>query len=185
MNKLIIALLVIGIIYRLFLTANGNFLFNMDNARDMVDVREMVVLQKFRLTGPTSAIEGLFNGPAWYYLLAIPFVISGGDPYAPILMEIVLWTFGGFFLLKLVSRWGSFLVIPIGALWIASNYIVLANIYAFNPNPVTLLAPLFIYLLVKYLKEEKVVYGILTWFLGGLFFNFEMNFGVFIPLIIT
>src|SRR3990172_5741371 len=112
-------------------------------------------------------------------------VISGGDPYAPILMEIVLWTFGGFFLLKLVSRWGSFLVIPIGALWIASNYIVLANIYSFNPNPFTLLAPLFIYLLVKYLKEEKVVYGILTWFLGGLFFNFEMNFGVFIPLIIT
>src|SRR3990167_881000 len=140
----IIIILLIGILYRLVLTANGNFLFNMDNARDMVDVREMVVLHKLRLTGPTSAIEGLSNGPAWYYLLAIPFVLSGGDPYVSILMEIVLWAIGGFFLLKLVSRWGSWLVLPIGAVWVASNYILLTNAYAFNPNPVTLLSPVLV-----------------------------------------
>lgn len=180
----ILIILLIGILYRLALTANGNFLFNMDNARDMVDVREMVVLPKLRLIGPTSAIEGFYNGPAWYYLLAIPFLLSGGDPYASILMEISLWAIGGFFLLKLVSKWGSWLVVSIGAIWIASNYIVLTNLYAFNPNPVTLLAPLFLYLLVEYLEKGKAIYGISTWFLAGLFFNFEMNFGIFTPLII-
>lgn len=182
--KLIIAILVIGVIFRLFLTANGNFLFNMDNARDMVDVREMMVLHKWRFTGPTSAIEGLFNGPAWYYLLAVPFLISHGDPYGSILVQIILWVIGGFFLLKLVSRWGKWLMVPIGAVWVSSDYIVLANLYAFNPNPVTLLSPLFIYLLVEYLKTGKAWFGIAVWFLGGLFFNFEMNFGVFTPLII-
>lgn len=181
---IILIILLIGILYRLALTASGNFLFNMDNARDMVDVREMVVLHKLRLTGPTSAIEGFFNGPAWYYLLAVPFSFSGGDPYASILMEIVLWAVGGFFLLKLVSKWSSLLVIPVGAIWISSNYIVLTNLYAFNPNPVTLLSPLLIYLLVEYLKNGKAIYGISAWFLSGLFFNFEMNFGVFTPLII-
>ncbi|MCL4365970.1 glycosyltransferase family 39 protein [Patescibacteria group bacterium] len=156
----------------------------MDNARDMVDVREMVILKKLRLIGPTSAIEGFYNGPFWYYLLAIPFILSGGNPYSAILMEIGLWTIGGFFLLKLVNRWGRWLMLPIGAIWIASNYIVLTNLYAFNPNPVTLLAPLFIYLLVQYLKEEKAIYIISAWILAGLFFNFEMNFGVFTPAII-
>lgn len=187
MNKtqvIILVLLLIGILYRLMLTANGNFLFNMDNARDMVDVREMVVLSKLRLIGPTSAIEGLFNGPFWYYLLAIPFVFTGGDPYASILMEIALWAIGGFFLLKLVSRWGEWLIFPIGAVWIASNYIVLTNLYAFNPNPVTLLIPLFVYLLVEYLEKKKAIYGIYVWILAGLFFNFEMNFGIFMPIII-
>ncbi len=183
-TTIIIMILLIGILYRLALTANGNFLFNMDNARDMVDVREMVVLHKLRLSGPTSAIEGLFNGPAWYYLLAVPFILSGGDPYYSILMEIALWAIGGFFLLKLVSRWGSWLVLPVGAIWIASNYIVLTNLYAFNPNPVTLLSPLFIYLLVEYLKNNKPGYIVLAWFLAGLFFNFEMNFGVFMPVVI-
>lgn len=184
MNKIIIFILILGIVYRLFLTSGDNFLFNMDNARDMVDVREMIILKKPRLIGPTSAIEGLFNGPGWYYLLAIPYVLSGGDPYASILMEIILWAIGGFFLLKLISRWGRWLVLPIGIIWVLSNYIVLTNLYAFNPNPIVFLAPLFIYLLVKYLGKGKALYGVFAWFLGGLFFNFEMNFGVFTPLII-
>lgn len=183
-NKLIIFILIIGVIYRLILTSNGNFLFNMDNARDMVDVREMVVLKKLRLTGPTSAIEGFYNGPAWYYLLAIPFILSGGDPYGAIVLEIFLWAVGGFFLLKLVSIWGSWILVPIGILWVASNYVVLANLYAFNPNPVILLTPLFIYLLVKYFQTKKMIFSIATWFLAGLFFNLEMNFGVFTPPII-
>lgn len=181
----IIAILLVGVIYRLALTANGNFLFNMDNARDMVDVREMVVLKKPRLIGPTSAIDGFYNGPFWYYLLAIPFMLSGGNPYASILMEIVLWAIGGFFLLKLVSKWRDFLILPIGAIWVSSNYIALANQYAFNPNPVTLLAPVFVYFLVEYLEKGKATYGILIWVLAGLFFNFEMNAGVFMPSIIV
>lgn len=183
-SKIIFPILLIGILYRLFLTWNGNFLFNMDNARDMVDVREMVVLHKPRLIGPNSAIEGLYNGPGWYYLLSIPFILSGGDPYASIIMEIILWTVGGFFLLKLVSKWGMGAVWPVGLIWVASNYIVLTNLYAFNPNPVTLLTPLFIFLFLQYLQTGKFWYGVGTWFLGGLFFNFEMNFGIFIPLII-
>ena len=184
MYKLILIILLAGILFRLALTGNGNFLFNIDSARDFVDVREMVELGKLRLTGPTTAIDGLYSGPFWYYFLAIGYILSGGDPYSAILLQIVLWAIGGFFLLKLVGRWSSFLVIPIGFLWVASNNIVLANLYAFNPTPVMLLTPLFIYLLVEYLEKGKGIYAILTWFLAGLFFNFEMNFGVFTPIII-
>lgn len=184
MNKIIIFILAVGLLYRLFLTANGNFLFNMDNARDMVDVREMVVLGKLRLTGPTSAIEGLFNGPLWYYMLAIPFILTGGNPYGSIVMEIFLWAIGGFFLLKLVGRFGKWLIVPIGLLWVASDYVVLTNLYAFNPNPVILLTPLFIYLLAEYIQRDKGILLVLVFLLAGLFFNLEMNFGVFTPLII-
>lgn len=187
MNRKLIPIIVIvtGIIYRLILTWDGNFLFNMDNARDMVDVREMVETGKLRLTGPTSAIEGFFNGPAWYYLLAIPYVISGGDPYASIVMEIALWVIGGYFLLKLVSNFGKWTMIAVGGIWVASDYVVLTNLYAFNPNPVILLTPLFIYLLKRYLETSNLIFSALTFLVGGLFFNFEMNFGVFIvPIVI-
>ncbi len=184
MYKLILIILLVGILFRLALTGNDNFLFNIDSARDFVDVREMVELGKFRLTGPTTAIDGLYSGPFWYYFLAIGYIFSNGHPYSAILLQIILWAIGGFFLLKLVGRWSSFLAIPIGAIWIASDHIVLANLYAFNPTPVMLLTPLFIYLLVEYLEKEKGIYAILTWFLAGLFFNFEMNFGVFAPIII-
>ncbi len=179
-----LVILTIGIIFRLALTENGNFLFNMDSARDFVDVREMVELRKLRLTGPSTPIDGLYDGPFWYYFLAVGYIISGGNPYSAVLMQIFLWAIGGFFLLKLIKNFGIFFTIPIGFTWVASNYIVLANLYSFNPTPVTLLAPMFVYLLVKYLKSGNAIYGILTWILGGLFFNLEMNFGVFVPLII-
>lgn len=184
-NKILILILTIGIIYKLLLTSGGNFIFNMDNARDMVDVREMVVLKKLRLIAHTSSIEGVFYGPAWYYLSSIPFILTDGDPYGSIILVTVLWFIGGFFLLKIVSRFGFFWVLLTGILWIASDFINLATLYAFNPNPVILLAPLFFYLLEKYINSKKLIYSCLTWFLGGVFFNFQMNFSVFIPLIIV
>lgn len=184
MHKLILLILILGIVYRLVLTSGGNFIFNMDNARDMVDTREMVVQRHLRLIGPTSAIEGFYNGPGWYYLLAVPFILSGGHPYAAIIMEIILWVIGGYFLLKLAEGWGVLTQLFVGVVWISSNFILLMSAYAFNPNSVTLLAPLFIYLLLKFIETKKIFYSILTWTLAGLFFNFEMNAGVFIPLVI-
>ncbi len=183
-SKTILILLILGIIYRLFLTSDGNFLFNMDNARDFVDIREMVELGKLRLTGPSAAIEGLFNGPLWYYFLSVPYFLTHGDPYGAIIMQIVLWAIGGFFLLKLVENYSKWIILPIGLVWVASDYVVLANRYSFNPNPIVLLTPLLIYSLVQYLKTEKRIFIILAWFLAGAFFNFEMSVGIFIPLII-
>lgn len=183
-EKLIILILLFGFLYRLLITSNGNFIFNMDNARDFVDVREMVILGIPRLTGPTSGIEGFYNGPFWYYLLAIPFVLTGGNPYGGILLMIVLWTIGGFFLLKIVSRYGLIPMLIAGSIWVASDFIVLASVYSFNPSPILFLTPLFIYLMEVYLKKNSLRISFLLWFLGGLFFNFEMAFGIFIPLII-
>lgn len=188
MNKavsfIIATVLVLGVLYRLLLTSNGNFIFHMDSARDFIDVRQMVVLKKPSLIGPTSAIEGFYNGPGWYLLLAIPFILSGGNPYGAIVMIISFWAVGGFFLLKLVSRFGLIPLIFAGCLWIASNFITLSSLYSFNPNPVTLLTPLFIYLLVRYIETRRLLYSILVWFLAGLFFNLEMNVGVFLPVVI-
>lgn len=185
-NIAILIFLIIGVFYRVALTQGGNFLFNMDNGRDMVDVREIVELKKWRLTGPTSAIEGVFNGPAWYYLLSIPYILSGGNPYASIITEIVLWAIGGYFLYKLIAPFGKLPLLTSAALWVAGDYIVLTNLYAFNPNPIILLTPLFIFLLQKYIQTGKLKFAAATFFLGGLFFNFEMNFGFLVlPIIFT
>lgn len=184
MSKKILLILILGIIYKLIMTSGGNFIFQIDSARDMIDVREMVVLGKPRLTGPNTSIEGVFNGPLWYYLLSVPFIVSGGHPYSPVILQIIFWAVGGYFLLKIVSKWSNLLVIPIGLLWVASDYINLTTVYAFNPSPIALLTPLFIFLAYKYIETNKLIFAILTFLMGGLFFNLEMNFGIFIPLII-
>src|SRR5258708_2135392 len=181
---LIILLILFGVFYRVILTSRDNFIFNIDNARDLVDVREMVELRKLRFIGPTSGIEGLYDGPAWYYLLAIPYVLSSGNPYAAILMLIFLWALGGFFILKIVNRWGIFAVLLVASFWIASNFIVLANLYTFNPNPIIFLMPIFIFFGERYLKRGRILDGIGYFGLPGLFFNFEMVSVFFLPILI-
>lgn len=183
-NILILVILIFGVGYKLLLTSNGNFIFNMDNARDFVDVREMVELKQIRLSGPTSGIEGLYNGPLWYYLLAIPYIVLNGDPYGGVLMMIIFWTIGGYFLLKMVSRWGAVALFIVGLVWVSSNFVNLATSYSFNPSPVLLLMPVFIYTFSKYLDNSKFVYSVVTMMLAASFFHFEMAFGIFMPLVI-
>lgn len=184
-NKLILAILLIGVIFRLIISANDNFIFNMDNARDMVEVREMVVLGKIRLIGQTTSIDGVFYGPAWYYILAIPFILSGGDPYASILMEILMWAVGGFFLLYLVKKFYGWLAMGVvSCIWVASNFILLGSQYAYNPNPILFLTPVFIFCLWRYIETQKWFFNTIAWMLGGLFLHFEVTVGLFMPLVI-
>lgn len=185
MKKIIFLILFLGIVYRLFISANGNFIFNMDNARDMIDVREMVVLGKMRLIGPTTSIDGVYFGPFWYYMLAIPFVLTGGNPYGSIVLEILLWAVGGYFLLSLVYKYyGKLSLFAVSLLWLASNFIVLGTQYAFNPNPVLFLTPVFIFSLLKYIETQRPLFLYFSWFLAGAFFHFIVPVGIFMPAII-
>lgn len=180
---LVIFFLLVGIVYRLLLTQNGNFIFNMDNARDMVDIREMVVLGKPRLIGHTAAIEGVFYGPYWYYLSAIPFILSNGNPYAQIILQIILWAVGGYFALKLVQRYGVIAMVTVGTLWVSSNFLVLSSRYAFNPNPALFLTPLLIFLFEKYLQTKRSLFSITSFALAATFLSNEILFAVLLPII--
>ncbi len=183
---LTVIILLTGILLRLYSTSGGQYIFHMDSARDYIEVREMVVSQKMRLIGPTSAINGFYTGPGWYYLLIIPFLLTGGDPYGSILLEIIAWTVGGFYLLKITRRFGRLPMVLSGLFWVFSDYMMLQTAYSFHPNMITLLTPLFIYLLEKYLLNPSIYTGLATFFLAGMFFQFEMNFGIYLlPIILT
>lgn len=182
--KLIFLILLLGVIYRLVLTSDGNFIFNMDNARDMVDVREMVVVGKMRLIGHTAAIEGVFYGPYWYYLSSVPFYLSNGNPYGSILMLILMWALGGYFLLKLMQEYGSAAMIATGMLWVFSNPVVLATFYAYNPNPAILLTPVLIYCMKKFLQNQNLIACISMFVLSGMMFSFEIMYAILLPIII-
>ena len=103
--------ILLGFFYRVILTSDGYFIFNMDNARDMIDVREMVELGEWRLIGPTTGIDGLYTGPGWYYLLAIPYLFSGGNPYSTVLMMTIFWAIGAVFIGMVLRAKGVYAVI--------------------------------------------------------------------------
>ena len=184
LNWFVVGFLLLGVIYKIAVTWNGNFIFQMDNARDWVDVRNMIELGNIRLTGPISAVEGLYNGPFWYYLLAIPYLLSGADPYSGVLLMILLWALGGYFLYLLTKSYGFLAWFSAQLLWIGSPYIGLTTVYSFNPNPILFLFPVFVYYLGRYIEKGRLLYGLIVGGLAGFFFNLEMLSAVFFPPII-
>jgi 4-amino-4-deoxy-L-arabinose transferase-like glycosyltransferase len=177
-------MILVGFLYRLILTSEGNFIFNMDNARDMIDVRGMVELGKWRLIGPTTGIDGVYTGPGWYYLLVIPYFFSGGNPYSSILMMIIFWTVGAILIGVVLRTKGVYAVISAMTVWSFAPSIILVTQYALNPNPVVLLAPLLVYVLYHYLKSGSIVYYLFAWMFAGLYFNLEMAAGICVPAVI-
>src|SRR3989338_11444121 len=89
MRALLILALLISTFTKLIVVNGYNFAFTMDQGRDMVDIRQMVVSLTPKLVGPTTSINGVLLGPFWYYFLLPPFLISGGNPQAIMNWQII------------------------------------------------------------------------------------------------
>lgn len=79
---LLIFIFCLGFFLRAQETLSGNFLFLKDQGRDMLAVKSIVVGKKPTLLGPYTGLQAVFQGPLYYYLLVVPFVLFGGDPGA-------------------------------------------------------------------------------------------------------
>ncbi len=85
------AILVLAALPRAIELINHNYLFGFDQGEHFMAVKRIVIDGKPTLIGTESGgIGGLFQGPGWYWLLAIPFAVSRGDPYAAMVLMFLL-----------------------------------------------------------------------------------------------
>src|SRR3989344_8784096 len=84
--------------------ASYNFPFTTDQARDMLDLRNIVVGINPTLVGPTTSINGVFLGPSYYYFNVIPFSLGQGDPSYLVYWNILFYLIAAFLLLCLHIR---------------------------------------------------------------------------------
>lgn len=77
-HKAIIIIFIFGVFLR-FLFFPGNIYFGFDQARDAF-MSLAITKGDLQLVGPTTSLEGLNHGVAYYYLLAPIYFIAQGDP---------------------------------------------------------------------------------------------------------
>src|SRR3990167_4530929 len=87
---IVIFILLLGIFLRGQETFSHNFLFLLDQGRDMMAVKGILYDNHPTLIGPSTSLRGVFQGPLWYYLLAISAGVFGGDPWGGILLMFVV-----------------------------------------------------------------------------------------------
>ena len=67
-----------------------NFLFAYDQARDAQRIYNMVYKGNLKIVGPETDIQGVFNGPLFYYALAPVYYIAHFDPNAAALFMVLI-----------------------------------------------------------------------------------------------
>ena len=184
-NKNTIFLLLI-LIFALFLRLPqilaDDFFFVFDMGRDMLWTRDIVVLQKPYLIGPWGSLQGIFFGPVWYYLLSIPFFITGGDPRGSVLLVLFfnLITIITAYLLGKKIKDGKLGLIF--ALLLASSTLMIdISTYAFHSNLLPFTTLIFIWSLYEVL-ENKPKYLLLAALIASINFHLEPATAIFTAL---
>lgn len=178
-HKYFIILFILAAIIRFTYIWDNTIPFLFDHGKDSLAILHMLVVPKLKFIGPWTSIPGLYFGPAWYYLLAPFYFLSGFNPTsAAVAMSLLV-----LFQMLLVYRYfnlESATIIGFSGFWL------ILSKSAWNPYPMTVLTILILILLLKEIKSKQsdpknYFYLALTASFG---FHFSSAFAIFYPVII-
>lgn len=88
---LLLLITAVGAIPRAIEILSRNYLFLFDQGLFYLAVKSIVVDRHITLIGAeVGGIGGFFQGPGWYYLLTIPFMLFNADPYGGMILMFLL-----------------------------------------------------------------------------------------------
>lgn len=153
---LLLGIILIGAILR-FTNLSDNILFSYDQARDAQRVYNMIYKGDIKIVGPETDIQGIFNGPLLYYLLAPIYWISNFDPNAAVVVFVIINLLViplVYFASKIFFRKDSIALVA-ALLWSISYEQGFFSRYISNASPMSITTFLFFFGLTLYLFKDK------------------------------
>lgn len=179
---LFVLIFLFGFFLRAQETLSNNFLFLLDQGRDMMAVKGILYDHHLTLIGPNTSLAGVFQGPFWYYLLFIPTFLTGGNPWGGIalmlLISLLVLAISFFWMRKFFGNPAAFLTM---LLMSVSPEAISAARYTWNPHPMWLLLTIFVFSFYEIILGRKKFHLIL-WPVVSLMFHFEAALAIFILL---
>lgn len=173
MKRLLILIFLLAIGVR-FIYFPDNIYFGFDQARDAFAALNIYKNFDFKIIGPSTAMENLFHGPLYWYLIGPFYLLGGGNPEVAAAFLLILNAIGIF-----VIFWiGKMLFNQIVGYFAAFLYAVSFEqsqyaLYFGNPAPAVLTAMLFYAGLGLFLFKKKWLGLPLSLFALGLSVQFE------------
>ena len=158
----------------------GNYLFLFDHGHYFIDVRDRILAGKLPLIGTYTPVQGIFQGPGWYYLLSLVFILGKGDPYYGMVLMLILSLFtiiAAFLVAKYLLGEKAGLITAL--LFAVAPISVKTTRHMWPPYPLLLVMVFYIFFLFKVLEKEKI-HGFWLGVIIGLVFHFEVAFGMFV-----
>lgn len=175
---LFILALIISTVIKVIAVYGNNFAFTMDQGRDLVDVRQMVVTRIPKLIGPTTSINGVYLGPFYYYFITVPFVLSGGNPAAIVYWQIFWFQLATVILWWVIRKKDSILADITGILLLLSPVGFYTARFFWNANAMPIFTILFFASLLYTLWHKSYWSLLILGLVGGLSLQIEAAFGI-------
>lgn len=176
---LLLILSYLAIFPRITEVVNHNYLFMIDQGRDYMALKKIVIDGKPTLIGSEigsgmAGFKGIFQGPFHYYFLTIPFVLFRGDPYGGVVLMFIFGILSVIvsFLLgkKIFGFMGGWLLAILVAI---SPPFIAHSRFVWNPHPSAFFIVLaFFFTYLSYTKDKKFLF--LAAFFSGFLYNFEI-----------
>lgn len=169
MVKQIFILIVLAFLLRITFLSQGAISFHYDMARDAFAAREIWRDNNLKILGPPTSTPELHHGVLYYYLLALPYGLSGGDPLtAAIFLSFIssLTIIPIFIIAKEIFK-DIKLAYLAGLLFAVSFEATQYGPWLSNPNPAMLTVSLFF--LGIYVWQKGKIWGLYTAALAAAF----------------
>lgn len=158
----------------------SNYLFLFDHGHYYLDIRDELLRKKIPLIGTQTPVRGIFQGPGWYYLLTLAFLVGRGDPYygmALMLVLSLLTVLAAFFVAR--ELWGEKTALITAFLFTTAPISIKTTRHMWPPYPLLLVIVFYIFWFFKLLEGKKNA-GFWLGIFTGLTFHFEVAFGIFL-----
>lgn len=186
---LVILLLFLSFVPRVIEVLNRNFIFLLDQGRDYMAVKNIVVNGKLTLIGAEigggmAGFQGIFHGPFYFYFLAIPFILFKGDPYGGLLLMFIfgLLTIGMSYKVGRKIFNSSFGGLTMALLVAISPPLIAQSRFIWSPHPGSFFIVVMLYV-VHLLYKKKKKHFFLAGFVSAFLYNFE--FAIMVPVCIA
>ncbi len=166
-------LTLIYFLLQFFALRGGNIFFTVDQGRDAVYIREILLHHHLFLKGPETSIRGIFTGPLWYYLSSIGYLFTKGNPHGGVLILFVLNSIALFILYKVLkNQVNLFIAILTPLILILSWCFFQTSLWSFNPFVLISLFIIESIFFAKFILGEKRFY---YWALIPLLLSFNAD----------
>lgn len=150
--------------------------FGYEQGRDALIIQKIYQFKDFVLVGPSTSIGGLFHGPWFYYMMALSYGLSGGNPVAASFLLVILGSLVPviiyFFACDIFKSrvWG--LICSILAMF-SFEYILYSR-WLSNVSPAPLFVVLSFFVLWKYINTRKSKFFLWFTFFSSIASLFQM-----------
>lgn len=150
-------LLILGIALFLRVYQLDYFLqFSGDEARDQLRLHSMIHGGQLIVTGPETTIGNFKLGPFFYYILSIPFVLSGGSPVAAGVFMAILDSLTTLCIYAFAKRYSLKTALLAAFMYAVTFWLTKYGGWAWNPNLTPFFGMIALLLFIKTKETNKI-----------------------------